>query len=235
MTSCTSHDSNIVHHYEHHMTFRYDIMLMCWNEEPWKRPTFTELRSRFDAMLLADGKEEYIDLRIDHSKLYYQQIIPATKKKDADGLSADTDHRTSLTGKECSPKHPTAPALSPGHTSHHGDQANSREYLIMEQAHVCSGRSERDQTYENVGRPVSMYLSREHDRSERQNPYVAEPSRVAAVTLALPNSNGGLARGGSDGAIELCTDHVRWSGGVQCEQREQNSAEILFQVSEDDS
>ncbi|XP_065662122.1 proto-oncogene tyrosine-protein kinase receptor Ret-like [Hydra vulgaris] len=29
----------------------YDIMLHCWNEDPLKRPTFTELREQFDKIL----------------------------------------------------------------------------------------------------------------------------------------------------------------------------------------
>ena len=46
-------------------------MLKCWDEQPHNRPTFKELRSKFDAMLLADKKDEYIDLRIDQTKSYY--------------------------------------------------------------------------------------------------------------------------------------------------------------------
>lgn len=60
---------------------RYDIMLKCWNEQPQKRPSFTELRSKFDVMLVANKKNEYIDLRIDQNKLYYQQFSPGKKKK----------------------------------------------------------------------------------------------------------------------------------------------------------
>ena len=48
-------------------------MLMCWNDQPQKRPTFAELRFRFD-MLLAHKGNEYIDLHIDQSRLYYQQL-----------------------------------------------------------------------------------------------------------------------------------------------------------------
>ena len=52
-------------------------------------------------------------------------------------------------------------------------------------------------------RPVSLLLPQERERRERQNPYVDEPSRAAATTLILPNSNGIHTRIGSDGAIEL--------------------------------
>ncbi len=48
-------------------------MLMCWNEQAHKRPSFLDLRSKFDAMLLEDKRDEYINL--DQSKLYYQQLF----------------------------------------------------------------------------------------------------------------------------------------------------------------
>jgi len=36
---------------------RYKIMLDCWNHDPCLRPTFTELVSRFDALLLTAVSE----------------------------------------------------------------------------------------------------------------------------------------------------------------------------------
>ena len=51
---------------------------MCWNEQSQERPSFSELRSKFDAMLLADKKDEYIDLHFDQSKFYYQQFSGAS-------------------------------------------------------------------------------------------------------------------------------------------------------------
>ena len=63
----------------------------------------------------------------------------------------------------------------------------------------------RDLTPLENGRPTSLLLPQERERREKQkqNPYVDEPSRVAATTLALPNSNGIHTRLGSDGAIEM--------------------------------
>lgn len=39
----------------------YDIMLSCWNQTPRSRPTFMELKSTFDNLLLADRKGDYIE------------------------------------------------------------------------------------------------------------------------------------------------------------------------------
>jgi hypothetical protein len=65
-------------------------------------------------------------------------------------------------------------------------------------------RRDRMAPHEN-GRPSSVLLPQERERREKQkqNPYVDEPSRAAATTLALPNSNGIHTRIESDGAIEM--------------------------------
>lgn len=39
--------------YLHYSTvYRYEQMLICWNVEPEKRPSFTDLKMKFEAMLL---------------------------------------------------------------------------------------------------------------------------------------------------------------------------------------
>ena len=65
-----------------------------------ERPSFSDLRSKFDAMLLKDKKDEYIELHnIDQSKLCYQQFSPATEGVstmsciDSSMLSSITDHK----------------------------------------------------------------------------------------------------------------------------------------------
>lgn len=52
-------------------------MLECWQEDPGKRPTFFQLRARFDSMLLAEKKDTYIDLQIDVNKPYYNPELAA--------------------------------------------------------------------------------------------------------------------------------------------------------------
>ncbi|XP_065665312.1 tyrosine-protein kinase receptor torso-like [Hydra vulgaris] len=48
----------------------YDIMLHCWNENPLKRPTFTELRDDFEK-ILAQG-DSYFNLEINEKSAYYK-------------------------------------------------------------------------------------------------------------------------------------------------------------------
>ena len=211
-------------------------MLMCWNEEPRKRPTFSELRARFDAMLLAERKDAYIDLRIDNDKPYYRLDTSATKAANGLCLSPNPSHHSFIPSpgfgsKECSPKPLHTPDFSPGHKSQasccSSAQASPRKpgperltpslnsFGSLSPCHdTCehtrrasdAERRGRDHTPER-GRPVSMLLPSDRERRERQNPYVDEPSRVAAMSLALPNGNRGHAHSGSDGAIEL--SHLR--------------------------
>lgn len=44
-------------------------MLSCWNESPRLRPSFSELKSIFESLLLADRKGDYIEFSFDSSKL----------------------------------------------------------------------------------------------------------------------------------------------------------------------
>ena len=195
--------------YDYDKFCRYDIMLKCWDELPQKRPTFAELRAKFDAMLLADRNEEYIDLRIDQSKLYYQLL---TTKGDSCSQSSAVSlhHHHSHTDGEYSPsKSPkssfltsASPALKSRCNNSTGHVNRRHNSDSEETCRNAANGSERDRLYVNSGRPVSMYLSREQDKKDRENPYVDEPSRRAANALALPTSNGGPAHWRSEGAID---------------------------------
>ncbi|XP_065660522.1 uncharacterized protein LOC100201799 isoform X4 [Hydra vulgaris] len=47
----------------------YDIMLQCWNEDPLKRPTFTELREHFDK-IISEG-DCYFNFELNENNTYY--------------------------------------------------------------------------------------------------------------------------------------------------------------------
>ena len=209
-------------------------MLKCWDEQPHKRPTFKDLRSKFDAMLLADKKDEYIDLRIDQSKSYYQNLHPppssppptaalSAKIKGGSNTSLNTHAKSaavksngkgslSMPGTNGDLQCPPSPGASAV------DRVNSKECLISErQARAASAEriGSSNRTYENAGRPVSMYLS--HDEKKHQNPYVDEPSKITAATLTLPNTNGWPEHlGGSEEVMMMelnSVENVRqWNG-----------------------
>ena len=212
-------------------------MLKCWDEQPHNRPTFKELRSKFDAMLLADKKDEYIDLRIDQTKSYYQNLpsSPPTAN-NAKGKGSSTSLNTHAKSaapkpnrKECLISKPAATngklrSPSPNELNA-DDRVNSKDYLISERQTRASsaeriGTSSNSRMSENTGRPVSMYLSR-NDTKHQQNPYVDEPSKVAAAALTLPNTNGWPEHlGGSEGVLMMemnpmdnhDSDMKQWNG-----------------------
>ena len=240
-------------------------MLMCWNEQPLKRPTFTELRSRFDSMLLADKNGDYIDLRIDQSKLYYQLVTSTSVEGASSELkkqSSDTtlkSHGSQNEMEHARSKSPATLEATPGLKSSCAsclDQTSqSRQFLILERDTTAAGGRDAtgssgmlgpgglqsDRTYENAGRPVSMYLSGDRDR--RENPYVDEPSKIVAatsLTLSNGNLNGHPGQWRSDGAIEMSQmdGYVEMNGGVKGQAgklRKQNGTgpEIKISFSED--
>ena len=211
--------------------------MKCWDEQPHKRPTFKDLRSKFDAMLLADKKDEYIDLRIDQSKSYYQNLHPPPssppptaalsanneKIKGGSNTSLNTHAKSAAVksnGKGCLSMPGTNGDLrrSPSPGASAVDRVNSKECLVSErQARAASAEriGSSNRMYENAGRPVSMYLSR--DEKKHQNPYVDEPSKIAAAALTLPNTNGWPEHlGGSEEVMMMelnSVENVRqWNG-----------------------
>ena len=174
-------------------------MLKCWDEQPHNRPTFSELRSTFDAMLLADKKDEYIDLHIDHRQVYYQQMLPLFKTNGDSGSfkSFNTDGQDICADEDKASKPSIHFNNSP--MQRMKNNKSSRQYLNSDQCIAASNESDR--TYQNTGRPVSMYLP--CDKKERENPYVDEPSHMCPTSLTLPNTNGWPTQWSSDGAIEM--------------------------------
>ena len=207
-------------------------MLMCWNEDPQKRPKFTELRAKFDAMLLAEKNEAYIDLHIDSDKPYYRLDTVATTTVNGQHHSPNPSRHSFMPSlgsgkssehgsKECSPKPMNASNISLSHKSQ-GSCCSLQAGLSkpgisvlspslssfggQSPCHIsCEGarrssdaaeRRERDNTERR--RPVSALVPHDRERREKQNPYVDEPSRMAAKTLAPSSST----HRGSDGAIE---------------------------------
>ena len=202
--------------------FRYAIMLMCWQEDPRKRPNFSELKAKFDAMLLAERNDEYIDLRISNDKPYYMLDTTATLAvanhlHPSPGFAAGQHSilPSQLVSKERSPQPLPSPELSPSCKSHSISASIEFSPITKPSLTPCfnsigefstdtegRGTRERNHTHHN-GRPSSLLLPRERERREKQDRYVDEPSRAAATTLALPDSNWSHTHGGSDGAIEL--------------------------------
>ena len=80
-------------------------MLVCWSDQSKERPTFKELRAKFDAMLLAERNDTYIALCIDENKSYYQQSltpVPTRNEIGASSTSLNTEKKSKHSHKDCS-------------------------------------------------------------------------------------------------------------------------------------
>ena len=167
-------------------------MLTCWNEDPEKRPPFSKLRSKFDAMLLADKSNHYIELQIDHNKLCYQNVTPMLKLNEGDfgsTRSLNAEHVGESQYASHSPSHWLHSSTEGG-----GDLVDLKQHFVPQET---SGNIERkDQASGSTKRPISLHLP--HDQNNL-NPYVDPPSRVASTSLSLSTANWG----GSNEAIEM--------------------------------
>ena len=225
---------------------------MCWNEDPKTRPSFSELRARFDSMLLAERKDAYIDLRINSDKPYYL-LDTNTQLETADNFclcpSPVPGHHSfllsQLPSKEGSPKPLPTPDFSPSRKSQKSCSSaqfspTAKSHLMRSTSSVGTRQNENeshrrisvDHAREN-GRPSSLLLPRERERREKQNPYVEEPSRAAAVTLAPPTDTTSHTRGVSDGAIEM--SHLNGvHQSMDSEREKQTLPEIQITTATDD-
>ena len=66
-------------------------MLKCWEEEPMDRPSFSQLRTSFSAMLQAGSADEYIDLQVNEEAPYYQIKDDELRKRSDLTGSASAD------------------------------------------------------------------------------------------------------------------------------------------------
>ena len=71
----------------------YDIMQKCWVADNRKRPSFTELRATFDAMLSNAQNATYIDLNVDEMLPYYSMNAA---EQGEDGEVTEEDLHPSL-------------------------------------------------------------------------------------------------------------------------------------------
>ena len=165
-------------------------MLECWNEDARKRPTFTQLRANFDAMLLDGHKDAYIDLQIDTEKPYYKkdqlQVSPGLKRKSQLSIA---DVQVFMHEFKKSPSHNSASSLAQGSP------------LLPRVSFI--GASPSHDHERKSSRPTSMLVPRAPEHTQPMNPYVDDPSKLArtfATTLSVPK-NQLVSRANSEGNL----------------------------------
>ena len=165
-------------------------MLTCWNEEPEKRLPFSKLRSKFDAMLLADNKNHYIELQMNSSK--FRKLTPVTTQNEGacgSTRSLNTEHREESKSAGHSPSHWP-------HCSTEGEnKVGSKQHLVPHEA--CRDIERKDQASDSAKRPIGVHIP--HHDQNKLNPYVDSPSRMASTSFVLSASD----LGSSNEAIEM--------------------------------
>ena len=157
--------------------YRYDIMLICWNEQPKERPTFQELRAKFDTMLLTEKNDTYIALCIDENKSYYQesQTPVATKDEDSDRKSAYSQKDGSIADHKRFSARKLADSRS-GQSS-----VSLDEFCMVDQSQGMELRSPG-----NLPVSLSLQLVTEDQKGQSENRYVQSPMKglLAATSPA---------------------------------------------------
>ena len=169
-------------------------MLECWNENPKKRPSFTNIKAKFDTMLLAGRKDAYIDLQVDFNKPYYKfdtedishlgVTIPMLAKRRSH-LTPEPDNHGSM-----SPSLLESPLAS---------RRSSIQQVLLGLGHSPSVSP----AHEKISRSSSLVLGR---GEQQQNKYVDEPSRAitsnTTTTLTVPQHRTHVRRA-SEGNLSL--------------------------------
>ena len=153
-------------------------MLICWNEQPKERPTFKELRAKFDTMLLAEKNDMYIALCIDENKSYYQesQTPTATKDEDSDRKSACSQKDGSIPDKRFS-----ARKLADSRSGQ--SSVSLDEFRMVDQLQGMELRSPG-----NLPVSLSLQLVTEDQKGQSENRYVQSPMKgLQAATFPANN------------------------------------------------
>ena len=153
-------------------------MLICWNEQPKKRPTFKELRAKFDSMLLAEKNDTYIALCIDENKSYYQenQTPAATKDEDSDRKSA------------CSHKDGPIPDKRSSARKLANSRSGQSSVSLDEFRTVDQSRGMELRNRGNLPVSLSLQLITEDQKGQSENRYVESPMKGMLAATSPANT-----------------------------------------------
>ena len=100
--TCDYHEMLLINYLPHNI--RYEIMLECWQEYPNDRPTFSQLRTKFSTLLLANVDDPYMVLEVDDAKAYY--TVPEEETSEQRESVSSNDSDSSIKKKKGPPKKP---------------------------------------------------------------------------------------------------------------------------------
>ena len=149
-------------------------MLKCWNDQPKKRPTFKELRAKFDAMLLAEKKSKYIALCIDESQSDYANTQQSLTLPTTANILVTADKSFLSTSKKFTYTTQSSISLDKAHS-------------IMGMLGHCDSHSRRPDR-------LSLQTFTDDRQGEVQDRYVPSP----ALSLTIQDSKMGFETEGVD-------------------------------------
>ena len=79
-------------YYDAFIAYSYEIMLDCWLEDPTQRPTFTALRSKFDAMLAEDNPYIQFDNINIHKPYYHRNTNSDSDDTKTESISGSAEN-----------------------------------------------------------------------------------------------------------------------------------------------
>ena len=153
-------------------------MLVCWNEQPKERPTFKELRAKFDAMLLAEQNDTYIALCIDESKMYYQNLTPVTT---TDKISASC---TSLNTNQKDLHRSKDPITDKNPWTQIKVLRSKQSSISLDETHCTERRKENDEEDCMIGLSLQVLTQDQHGQYS-ENCYVHSPIKGVATSPTL--------------------------------------------------
>ena len=199
-------------------------MLKCWEEEPMERPSFSQLRSSFSAMLQAGSADEYIDLQVNEEAPYYQ-IRDDDQRMRSDSTSSDGS--VSSIDKKKKPKekvkrkvtNPYVPTPEQGQQEEQQGEGDEEGSVAMASAQERQlgipisqlvPASSSSQNVERQLTPVDEATPQDHAplKPQMTNPYVQEPSEaiegsiIAASVPATVATNGVRFEGVRESALD---------------------------------
>ena len=168
------------------------------------RPCFSHLRSKFDSMLLEEGRDDYIILQIDADKNYYKMepighitLSPKVKRKSR--VSTNVEETTFTDEKPAQTQLPVSPGASP--LLLHSPLASRRSHLSCSPSHEASDKP----TPTAQARPLSALYPRSEQPPQKKQPvmnqYVDEPFMLAPPPMN-GHAGGGHHRRTSESASE---------------------------------
>lgn len=167
------------------LTYSYEIMLACWNTDPNSRPTFSQLKSKFDHMLRSDAEYIYF-LPVNGDKPCYQpenapEGLTVTSPNTLRARSADANGGNRLSSYVQMQMAPTANLVPSSPTPGRASGQTSPGQHSPRSISPTFDPSPRHMTSPNLAqRSASMLLSGDAGKDKKKrvkNVYVDNPLR----------------------------------------------------------